>query len=126
MGVETNLSSSDRRVDVLNSINIRLSLLEAARMEAQKNADEHASSIRELNKCFNDLSHNLQIGIQTFNNKFDSMISQFKIAFIIVCTGCTTFVVLFGAFVAYNNDLDTKFIHQDHKKQIEIIKKDMR
>jgi len=123
MDQQHNITSSDRRVDVLNSINIRLSLLEAARMEAQKNADDHADSIRELNKCFNEVSTNLQLGIQAFNTKFDSMISQFKIAFIVVCTGCTTFVVLFGAFVAFNNDLDTKFLHQDHKNQIETIKK---
>lgn len=119
---EHNITSSDRRVDVLNSINLRLSLLEDARREAQKNADNHSDSIRELNQCFNDLSTNLKLGLQNFNSKFDSMITQFKIAFIIVCTGCTVFVVLFGAFVAFNNDLDTKFLHQDHNKQTEVVK----
>jgi hypothetical protein len=119
---EHNLTSSDRRVDILNSINVRLSLLEDARREAQKNADNHSDSIRELNQCFNDLSTNLKLGLQNFNSKFDSMITQFKIAFIIVCTGCTVFVFLFGAFIAFNNDLDTKFLHQDHNKQTEVVK----
>ncbi len=109
-------SHNDRRVDVLNQHEVRLSILEASHKENVDARHAHSRAIEELNKNLHETATALRDGISAFAGKVDTLIAQIKIGFYVVSLGTTVVVFLFGAFMSYNKELDEKYLN--HSQQI--------
>ncbi len=106
----------DRRTDLLNSHEVRLSILEDAHRNSLQERQQHSKAIQELNKSLHETVITLKEGLALFNGKFESLLMQIKIGFYVLSAACTVAVFLFGAFIAYNQQLDEKYL--DHSKQV--------
>ena len=120
-------SHNDRRVDVLNQHEVRLSILEASHKESVDARNAHSRAIEELNRNLHETATALREGISAFASKVDTLIAQIKIGFYVVSLGTTVVVFLFGAFMAYNKELDEKYINHSKKmsEQIESTELDV-
>jgi hypothetical protein len=103
-------SHGDRRVDVLNSLNVRVSVLESHHNDSIDARNAHSKAIDELNHNLHETTSALRDGLSSFNAKFETLMGQFKIGFLIITIGATVFVSLFTAFIVYNKDLDEKYM----------------
>ncbi len=112
---------SDRRVDIVNGLNVRLSILEAAHKETVNARVAHSKAIEDLNRSLNATASALREGLTAFNAKFEGLMSLIKVGFYIICTGITVVIFLISVFVAYNKELDEKYQHTQNSlvKQME-------
>ena len=113
---DTLANTSERRIDVLNSHETRISVLESNYRDSLHERQQHSKAIDELNKSLHDTVMTLREGLAVFNGKFDSLFAQIKIAFYILSVGCTVVIFLIGSFIAYNKQLDDKYLN--HSQQV--------
>lgn len=100
----------DRRINLLNDHEVRLSILEAAHKETIDARHAHSKAIEELNRNLHDTATALREGIGAFAKKVDVLVAQIKIGFYVISAGVTVVVFLFGAFISYNKELDKKYL----------------
>jgi len=120
------LTAMDRRVDILNSLVVRVTVLE------EKNSDQviaikHHDNIidklieqdHELLTSLNSIASKLELATISIGVKSDKVIDQFKVGFKVLsaCTGAIIFSI--GVFYSYSKYLDNKYEQNTHKPSIE-------
>jgi methyl-accepting chemotaxis protein len=101
----TDLSPSDRRTDIINSLLIRLAVLEASHNELSNARLTHAAVLDKLST--QDTA--LVLSLNTISIKFDDLIKQIAIGVRIVLTCTSVLSVIIGAFYVYSRDLDERY-----------------
>lgn len=98
-------ASGDRRTDIINQLNIRLSVLESNHTEQVRARMHNDDAIADL------LKSNLAtvLALNTISSKFDTLISQFTLGFKILSAGAVIIASIMGAFWTYSNALDMKY-----------------
>jgi hypothetical protein len=99
------LSTEDRRTDIINNLTIRLAVLEATHNELMNTRLAHAAVLEKLST--QDTA--LVLSLTTISIKFDELIKQIAmgIKIIFLCTGVVATVI--GAFYKYSKDLDERY-----------------
>jgi hypothetical protein len=101
----TELSSNDRRTDILNNVLIRLAVIEANNNNLHNTGITHAALIEKLSTQ----DHLLVVSLNTISVKFDDLIKQFSmgIKIVLACTAVLSTIV--GGFYVYSRDLDARY-----------------
>ncbi|MFA6060821.1 MAG: hypothetical protein WC756_21670 [Taibaiella sp.] len=131
----------ERRTDILNSLVVRVTVLEEKNADHVVSINHHDTIIdrliqqdHELLTSLNAIASKLEIATVSIGTKSDNLISQFKIGFkvLYLCTGALIFSI--GAFYTYSKDLDAKYMPKfeslvrntaAQKNSVEDIKEDV-
>jgi uncharacterized coiled-coil protein SlyX len=101
----TDLSPSERRTDIINSLLIRLAVLEASHNELSNARLTHAAVLEKLST--QDTA--LVLSLNTISVKFDELIKQFSMGIKIMLACASILVTVIGAFYVYSRDLDARY-----------------
>ena len=111
------ITATDRRVDILNNLVVRVTVLE-------EKSNDHISTIKshdviidklihqdhELLTSLNQIAAKLELATVSIGAKSDKLIGQFNIGFKVLsaCTGAL--ILSIGGFYTYSKDLDAKYM----------------
>jgi hypothetical protein len=107
----------ERRVDVLNNLVVRVTVLEEKSNDHIISIKNHETVIdklldqdHDLLISLNQIASKLEIATVSIGAKSDKLIGQFNTGFKVlsVCTGAL--IVAIGAFYTYSKDLDAKYM----------------
>ena len=107
----------ERRTDILNSLVVRVTVLEEKNNDHLISINHHDTIIdrllqqdHDLLTSLNSIASKLELATVSMGTKSDNLISQFKIGFkvLYLCTGALIFSI--GAFYTYSKDLDAKYM----------------
>jgi len=101
----TIINNSDRRIDLLNNLDTRVSVLESEHIETVRARLSHADIISKLNQRDNEIT----LALQSIGDKFDALIGKFSSGFKILCVFCTILCTSVAAFWIWSHDLDNKY-----------------
>lgn len=123
--VQTDEQTAERRTDLLNGLNVRVAVLEAAHKEIVEAKQSQSKAIEELDDALHDTASALREGLSQFSLKFDALIIQIKLGFYIISVGCSLVIFLGGLFIAYDKTLDEKYLQHANtfKQQTELVGK---
>lgn len=95
----------DRRSDILNSLNIRVSVLEAEHLDLVRVRLKHELHIEKLTLQDTEML----AALNSISAKFDGLISQFTIGFRVIVACSVLVTTIIGAFWTYSHSLDMKY-----------------
>jgi methyl-accepting chemotaxis protein len=101
----TDLSPSERRTDIINSLLIRLAVLEASHNELSNARLTHAAVLEKLST--QDTA--LVLSLNSISIKFDDLIKQIGMGIKIVLTCTAILSTIIGGFYVYSRDLDARY-----------------
>jgi hypothetical protein len=101
----SDISTEDRRTDILNNLQIRLAVLEATHTELMNSRLTHAAVLDKLNT--QDTA--LVLSLNSISIKFDDLIKQIGMGIKIVLTCTAVLTAILGAFYNYSKDLDERY-----------------
>lgn len=96
----------ERRVDIVNDLNVRIAILEAAHTEVMRVRAQNDNVIDGLLKRDVDLL----LALNSMTGKFDRLIGQFSIGYKVLASCCGVIVIVIGAFWAWQHELDMKYM----------------
>jgi methyl-accepting chemotaxis protein len=99
------LSANDRRTDIINNLQIRLSVLEATHNSLLNTGLTHAALIDKLS----NQDTTLVISLNSISIKFDDLIKQISVGIkiVLICTSVLSAII--AAFYSYSKDLDSRY-----------------
>lgn len=107
----------ERRVDIINSLVVRVTVLEEKSLDHLTAINHHDTTIDKLIEqdhklliSLNDIATKLEVATVNIGAKSDKLIGQFSIGFKVLsaCTGAL--ILSLGAFYTYSKDLDAKYM----------------
>jgi hypothetical protein len=98
-------AETDRRIDIVNELNMRVTILEAAHNEVVRARMHYDTVIESLTKDDNKMVLELQL----ISSKFDALLKQFALGFKLLSVAAVVVVTVIGAFWTYSNMLDAKY-----------------
>lgn len=99
------MPEADRRIDIVNELNLRVAILEAAHNEVVRARERYDTVIESLTKDDNKMVLQLQV----ISGKFDALLKQFALGFRLLSVAAVVVVTVIGAFWTYSNMLDAKY-----------------
>ena len=99
------LSPNDRRTDIINNLQIRLSVLEATHTELMSSRLTHAALLDKLS----NQDTTLVISLNSIIIKFDDLIKQINMGFKVMVACASVLATIIGAFYVYSRDLDARY-----------------
>lgn len=99
------MAEADRRTDVVNELNLRVAILEAAHNEVLRARERYDTVIESLTRDDNKMVLELQV----ISGKFDAFMKQFALGFRLLSVAAVVVVTVIGAFWTYSNMLDAKY-----------------
>jgi uncharacterized coiled-coil protein SlyX len=101
----TDLSTNDRRTDIINNLAIRLAVLEATHTALMSTGTNHAALIDKLS----NQDQALVLSLNSISIKFDALIKQISIGIKIILACSSILAAIIGAFYGYSRDLDNRY-----------------
>ena len=101
----TELSSNDRRTDIINNLAIRLAVLEATHTALMNTGTNHAALIDKLS----NQDQALVLSLNSISIKFDALIKQIGMGIKIIMICSSILAAIIGAFYGYSKDLDSRY-----------------
>jgi len=99
------LNPSDRRTDIINSLAVRIAVLEATNNALQNTGMTHAALLEKLST--QDTA--LVLSLNSISIKFDALIKQIGMGIKIMLACATALSAIIGAFYSYSKDLDSRY-----------------